>query len=339
MYKCGIVGVSGKRARGHADAYRLIRRGKLTCVSSRQRDQLDEFGDEYRIPCRYTDYRKMFHREKPDLIHVNTPPDVRREILEAAQDAGIPAVLIEKPIACQGEDYSGILRFSQKSDVKVAVNHQLHFHPRRQRMQQFVSDGNIGEIRFIEASAGMNLAYQGTHSLQAIGAFHAEGKPVSVFGQVAGVTGLQDTPRRHYAPDQCLASIQYHNGISAVLRCGEIAPRMSTGPLHSHKRIAVYGTDGYIHWTMWSWETSTRGKREVGAHQYPEEDMIGQARMTEAMFDWLDDETLVHPLNLEVTLRDFNIILGLYMSALNRQTVFLPVDPSPGLIDSLRKKL
>ena len=339
MFKCGIVGVSGNRARGLADAYRLIKRGKLACVSSRQTAPLDDFGNEYGIGCRYTEYREMFHKEKPDLLHVNTPPDVRLEILEAAQQAGIPAVLIEKPIACQGEDYTAILDFSKNTQVKVAVNHQLHFHPRRQYLQKFAAEGNIGEIRFIEASAGMNLAFQGTHSLQAIGAFNPVGEPVSVFGQVSGSSGLQDNPRRHYAPDRCLAAIQYHNGIHAVLRCGDIAPRVGTGPVQTHKRVAVYGTEGYIHWTMWTWETSARGTVDKGNHQYPEEDIAGQAGITTAMFDWLEDETLVHPLNLAVSLRDFNIILGLYMSALNRQPVSLPVDPSTDLINGLRQEL
>ena len=87
-YKCAIVGVSGKRALGHADAYRHVRRGRIACISSRNKERLDEFGEQYNVDRRYTDYRKMFAREKPDLVHVNTPPDVRLVILQAAEQAG-----------------------------------------------------------------------------------------------------------------------------------------------------------------------------------------------------------------------------------------------------------
>ena len=73
MYKCAIIGVSGPRARGHAEAYQHIRRGQLTAISTRQHNRLDEFGDQFGIAARYTDYREMFAKEQPDLVHVNTP--------------------------------------------------------------------------------------------------------------------------------------------------------------------------------------------------------------------------------------------------------------------------
>ena len=339
MYRCAIVGVSGGRAKGHAAAYEHIRRGKLVAVSTRDKDNLQAFGETYAIPGRYTDFARMFAREKLDLVHVNTPPPVRLEIMQAANEAGIPALIVEKPIACQGEDYAAIAEFATGAGTKVAVNHQLHFHPRRQYLQKLVRDGGIGEVRFIEASSGMNLAYQGTHALQAIGAFNPEARPVTVFGQLSGAEGLRETPGRHFAPDQSLAAFSFDNGIQAVLRCGENAPRVGDGPINKHKRIAVYGARGFIQWTMESWETTVDGRRESGRHEYGQEDVLGQAGLTEAMFDWLEDETREHPLRLELALRDFNAVLGLYMSALHHTVVSLPVVPEQGLIEQMRRKL
>ena len=341
MYKSAIVAVSGGRARGLADAYQHIRRGKLLAISTRQRGRLDEFGEQYGVAARYTDYREMFAKEKPDLVHVNTPPNARLEIFEAAEAAGIPALIVEKPLAVQGEDYLAIRAFAEsRPQVKIAINHQLHFHPRRQRLQRLVSDGAIGDLRFIEASAGMNLAYQGTHALQAIGAFHPEGQVKSVFGQAAGAAGLADTPKQHFAPDQSLAAIEYRDGLQALLRCGDNAPRVSADrPINQHKRIAVYGARGFVHWTMWGWETLIDGARQSGGHAYDDEDIRGQAAMTEAMFDWLEDEKAVHPLHLDSALRDFSIILALYTSALQRQVVEFPFVPQAELIARLRAAL
>lgn len=341
MYKCAIIGVSGSRAREHAEAYQHIRRGQLTAISTRQRDKLDEFGDQFGIAARYTDYREMFAKEQPDLVHVNTPPTVRLEIMEAAEAARIPALIMEKPLACQGEDFIAIRDFARRSSVKIAINHQLHFHPRRMALQRLVRDGKIGDIRFIEASARMNLAYQGTHSLQAIGAFLPGSRPTTVFGQVAGTNGLQETRRQHYAPDQSLAKLTYDNGVHAILQCGPNAPHVQRDDerINTHKRIAVYGTRGYVYWTMWSWETFLEGVSDAGTHAYPEEDILGQAGMTEAMFDWLEDDTAIHPLNLELALQDVNIILGMYMSALHHSVIDLPVEPEPDLIAKLRRQL
>ena len=340
MIQSAIIGVGGGRARGLAEAYRHVKRGRLVAVSTRRRNKLDEFGSAFDVPGRYTDYLDLFQREKPDLVHVNTPPSVRLEIFEAAEAAGVPGVLIEKPLAIQGEDYLTIQAFARTARVKIAVNHQLHFHPRRNMLQQLVRDGAIGKLRFIEASAGMNLAYQGTHALQAVGAFNADAVPVSVFGQVSGTEGLRETPKHHYAPDQCTAVINYDSGLSALLRCGALAPRVIVdGPVNVHKRIAVYGDRGFVHWTMHGWESRIDQVHESGDHVYAEEDILGQAAMTEAMIDWIEDDGAVHPLNIGSALRDFGVILGIYESALNRAVVTLPSEPPPGLISKLRNAL
>jgi predicted dehydrogenase len=340
MFKCAIVGVSGPRARGHADAYRFIKRGKLAAISARRQEKLDAFGDEFGVAARYTDYREMFEKEKPDLVHVNTPPTVRREVFQAAQAAGVPALIVEKPLAIQSEDYLAICEFAQHSTVKIAINHQLHFHPRRAFLQRLVADGKIGALRLIDASAGMNTAYQGTHMLQAIGAFNPLAAPISVFGQAAGALGLQENAKQHYAPNYTLACISYDNAVSALLRCGAGAPRVIDDPLtHKHKRIAVYGTRGYVHWTMWSWDMCVDGKSEAGVHNYADEDVLGQAAMTEAMFDWMLDDRQVHPLNLDAALRDVNTLLGIYMSAVQRALIVLPVQPQPHLLQTLRECL
>ena len=341
MLKSVIIGVSGGRAHGHAEAFAHVKRGKLTAVSTRQRDELDAFGDKFDVTARYADYREMFEKEKPDLVQVSIPPDTRLEIFEAAEAAGVAGILVEKPLAIQAEDFREICDFaSRKPKVKIAINHQLHFHPRRQQLQRLVADGAIGDLRFIDASSGMNLAYQGTHSLQAIGAFNPDNRPETVFGQAAGAIGLQENIKQHYAPDQSLAAINYSNGVPASLRCGDNAPRVEQGrPIHQHKRIAVYGERGYVHWTMWGWETLIDGVYECGAHDYPAEDILGQAGTTDAMFDWIEDDDKAHPLNLDAAISDFNVILALYTSALTHRVIELPFEPPQNLVADLRAAL
>lgn len=340
MYKSVIIGVGGGRAHGHAKAYEFVKGGRVTAVCDLRPGPLDEFGDKFDVSARYTDYREMFEKEKPELVQVSTPPNLRLDVLEAAEAAGVPLAVVEKPLAIQGEDYITLRDFAaRKPKIKVAINHQLQFHPRRQRLQQLVADGAIGDLRFIEASSGMNLAYQGTHSLQAIGAFNPAA-PTTVFGQVAGANGLQPNIKEHYAPDQSLAAVEYDNGVQATLRCGENAPRVPRGDaIYQHKRIAVYGMKGYVHWTMWGWETFIDKVYESGDHEYPDEDVLGQAAMCDAMFDWLEDDSKTHPLNLAGALVDFNVILALYASSLNHEVVQIPYEPEADLVAKLRRAL
>ena len=340
-YKCGIVGVSGGRANGHADAYAHIPRGSLACIATRNRANLDAFGERWNIDTRYTDYREMFEREKPDLVHVNTPPDVRLAVMEAAEAAGVGALIIEKPLAIQAEDYVGIRDFASGARVKVAINHQLQFHPRRQQLQTLVHEGEIGNVRYVDASARMNMAYQGTHVLQSIAGFYPQGEPENIFAQVSGGEALKEGRKQHYAPDAAMVTIRYKDGASGLLRCGTNAPYVLAGDERTnvHKQIAVYGTEGFVHWSMWGWESSIRGQHAGGSHRYPDEDILGQAAMTEAAFDWLEDDDKLHALNLDAALLDFHILLKAYMSGLHRREETLTSELQPGLIDALRQAL
>lgn len=336
MHKCAILGCGG-RAHGHADAYRHVRLGKLAAICDMDEGRLASFGERWGVSTRYTSFEEMLDKEKPDLLHIVTPPQLRVSLLTIASDHGVPAILIEKPIAIQGEDYAQLRELDARTRTKICVNHQLHFHPRSLEFQRAVQDGAIGELRFVEASARLNLSGQGTHILELVAAYTVGATPTGVFGNAAGGNGLETN---HPGPDQCIAAINYDSGVRAQLICGTNAPRMNDLGEHMHKRIAAYGSKGMVHWTMEWWERSRPdGSIEKGVHSYGAEDVVGQAGLTDAVLEWLDDESKAHPTRLDTSLTQFNIILGVYKSAVRHEPVTLPFDPEPGLIDALRARL
>ena len=337
-YKCALLGC-GPRAVSHIEAYQHVKRGRLVAICGRIEERVHDVGARFGIAACYTGFEQMLNRERPDVVHVVTQPIHRVDVLTIAIENEVPAVIVEKPIAIQGEDYRELCKLQATTQTRICVNHQLHFHPRRLELERYVREGYVGELRFLDASAGMNLAFQGSHVLELISAFNGGPRPVAVFGQVAGAEGLAGR-KGHYAPDQCVASITYEDGTRAQILCGPNAPSVGEGPIYTHKRIAVYGTRGYLQWTMKGWERAgADGTAEKGSHDYDAEDILGQAALTEAVFDWLEDETAVHPTNLEVSLVQFNVILGIYTSALHHTPVALPVDPQPRLIDALNARL
>ena len=129
------------------------------------------------------------------------------------------------------------------------------------------------------------------------------------------------------------SAIEFENGVRALLLCGAVAPS-------NYKRISVYGTSGFVQWTMVSWERSTpKGGHESGTHDYGAQDVLGQAGLTDAAFDWVKDEANLHPTRLERALVKFNIILGVYASALQNAPIALPFEPPDGLMDALKSRL
>lgn len=61
--------------------------------------------------------------------------------------------------------------------------------------------------------------------------------------------------------------------------------------------------------------------------------------LTEATFDWLEDESKPHPNRLEVSLTEFGVILGLFQSVVDRAPVYFPNDPPDNLLEALRTSL
>ncbi len=337
MYRSCFLGCGG-RARGHAQAYKHVTRSEMVAICDMNEERLNSFGDDFGVETRYTDMVEMIEKEKPDLLHIVTPPTIRYSLMKIAADLGVPAVIVEKPIALQSEDYIEI-RTLLDAETKFIVNTQLHFHPNNLTLGAAVRGGEIGEIRFVDASARSTPIDQGPHVLELVSSYLGLIAPTQVFGQVSGgehMGGSQPSPQHGSA------AVTYEGGIRAQVTFGTAsAPRIwDSDSTVMHKRIAVYGTEGWTHWYMAGWEKFTQGGGyESGSHGYGEQDVLGQAGLTDAIFDWIEDESVGHATSLSNSLNEFGIILGMYTSALRREPVSLPFDPPANLLSDLADAL
>ena len=347
MYKTAMLGCGG-RARGHADAYRFVKRGKLAAICDMDEERLNNFGDDFGISSRYTDFDEMLEKEKPDVLHIVTSPVVpssnerlRYPLMKQASDHGVPAAIIEKPVAIEGEDWKQIAGLAEETKTKFVVNTQLNFHPKNLELKRDVAEERIGEIRFIDASARSRAAEQGGHVLQLVSSYIDDAHPVRVLGQIAGSEHL-NSAGGHPGPTHAAAQVLYENGVHVSIAFGtEFGQMASDDPgIYGHKRVFVVGTKGFVHWRFSSWERSTLdGGYEGGPLNYGEQDVVAQANFTEAIFDWLEDENNVHPTHLKQSLVENNLILGMYHSGITNEIIELPFEPPDGLMDALREKL
>ncbi|MBD3182821.1 hypothetical protein GF312_11060 [Candidatus Poribacteria bacterium] len=336
MYRSAFLGCGG-RARGHANAYSKVKRGEMVVLCDLNEERLNSFGDTYSVEKRYTDIHEMLDKEKPDLLHIVTQPDLRVPLMTIAAEHEVPVAIVEKPIALDSTDYKTICELEKNSKTKFVVNHQLRFHPKLIELRDDVIEGRIGEIRLIETSARLNMAGQGTHVTDLMFAMNNYADPESVMGQAHGTNGFNTN---HPTADEAEAYVTFKNGVHGLLVIGKNAPSVGDYPQHFHKRVAVYGTEGFVHWQMEAWEKKTKdGTYEKGAKSYRDQDLLGQAGLTDAAFDWLEDDSKVHPNNLETSLKEFSVILGIFQSVVNRAPVYLPTDPPDGVLQALKDAL
>jgi len=120
---------------------------------------LKKIGDEYQIPeeKRYTDWRDLLKIPGLDIALVITPDQLHREMSEAFLDAGIH-VMCEKPLALTREDLNAIVRAADRSTAKFMVGQICRFTPAFIKAKEFIDNGTIGDIYFVESEYAHDYA-------------------------------------------------------------------------------------------------------------------------------------------------------------------------------------
>lgn len=330
MHKVAFLGCGG-RANAHAWVYPSITRGKPVACCDLIEEKAVAFAEKYEIPHWYTDLDEMIEEEQPDLVHMSMPPTIRYSLMKRLSDHGVPAVIVEKPIAIGARDYYQLRELEQTSRTKFTVNHQLRYHDRVQEMLAHIAAGDIGAVRCLDASAMLPMSGQGVHVMDLMFAF-ASYTPVRAVH--AACSGFDDINGTHPSPKSVGALITFADEKRALLQSGAGVPEMAKDVArHMHKRIAAYGETGFLHWTMHSWEKGIGGRVERGEHVYREVDDVGQVNLTNAVFDWIEDDAAVAPTNLAVSLDEWLVLLACYASTVHKTPIEFPFEPEEDLLE------
>jgi predicted dehydrogenase len=156
-----VIGCGG-RGRSHAEGYTADPRTTIVACADPSSEARDAFAESFDFPSTYDDYREMLRAESPELVSVCTWPHFHREMIEAAAESGVRAILSEKPMAPTWGEARSMHQACVDGDVLLTFCHQRRFGDTFQSARQLVRDGAIGQLRRIEASCP-NLFDWGTH--------------------------------------------------------------------------------------------------------------------------------------------------------------------------------
>jgi predicted dehydrogenase len=339
-YRTAIVGCGG-RARWHAQAYAWIDRGELVACCDIDAERRDRFAGEFGI-AGYADALTMIQQEGPDLVHLVTPPTARVDLMTLVSQEGVPACIVEKPIACQVADWKRLVELEAASGTRFAINHQFRWHANLTRCREALRSGRLGALRTLDFSAGMNISGQGTHMLDYAMSLNEDARVVRVFGAVSGTEGMHGG---HPAPDTSIGQVLFHNGVYGVWVNGPTAPRAGDeSTTYQHCRVAAYAERGHTLWEEFGrWEVvspdGTEGGRTADMDDWEAGNHAAQAALTDAMFDWIEDDHSPAGTNLALGLHQWEAVLAMYASALWRRPVEIPLEPPEDLFSQLAEAL
>ena len=94
---------------------------------------------------RYTDYKEMLEKEKPELVSIATESGPHAEIALYCINKGVHCI-VEKPMAMSIEDADKIIKTAEEKGVKVSACHQNRFNVAIQKLREAIEADRFGRL-------------------------------------------------------------------------------------------------------------------------------------------------------------------------------------------------
>ncbi len=144
--KAAIVGCGGIATNAHLIAIQGLENVEIAAICDVNPAKLDPFEARIGYPVeKYTDYREMLKKAKPDVVHVCTPNCVHAEITIAALESGAN-VLCEKPDAMTAKEAEAMKNARDKSGKTLMVMRNNRFLDASDVVRALIKDGKTGEL-------------------------------------------------------------------------------------------------------------------------------------------------------------------------------------------------
>lgn len=103
----------------------------------------------------YRDVNEMLEQERPQIVHVLTPPHTHAELGMAAVRAGAH-VLIEKPMTTSADEARELLAVAKEHGVVVTTSHNYLYKPSVLRAKELIATGAVGDVIDVESYYGVS---------------------------------------------------------------------------------------------------------------------------------------------------------------------------------------
>ena len=338
-YRTAIVG--GRRGVHHGKCYEGIENMKVIALCEIDENRLKNSVNELNVTG-YTDYEEMLKTEKPDIVHAVTAPTVPRHIwVEPAADAGVRALVIEKPIALRPRDSELLAAAHEKTGIKIIVNHQRRYLPFAEKLLEFFAEDSLGDIHFIRACSECMITDMVTHLMDLVLLALRDIPITHVWGTVQGGETYQDPILD--CPDDMIAQYTFENGSRVFFESARKAFGTIDFPGSNPRcNIDLWATKGRMWWRengSWGYHLEGMSQPFEEATNFGIDDRYGQRAFTQAIATWLDDENQPHLNRLEYALLGFDLIMAAYRSALIGERIAYPPKLSDEEWVELKKRL
>jgi predicted dehydrogenase len=142
MLRVAIIGC-GKIADQHVEQVLRIPETRIVGVCDRERLMAEQLRDRFPVDREYDDPEELLATERPDVVHITTPPESHLSLAELCLKAG-SHVYVEKPFTVNFAQAVQLIETAESTGRKVTVGHNVQFTHPAIAMRKLVADGFLG---------------------------------------------------------------------------------------------------------------------------------------------------------------------------------------------------
>ena len=317
-YRVAIVGCGG-RAREHAPALRADGRCQVVALADVRAENAQSLNADFGFGAAiYTDHKEMLAQERPDVVVACLWTPLHLPVFRDCVEAGVRAVLSEKPMAPTWGECREIARLADGSGCQLTFCHQRRFARGNLLARELLAQGRFGKIERMDLYSPPNLLDCGTHTLDQALSFNGETPAKWVLGAVDASETLNWFGVR--AEGMAVGTIVFQNGVRANLQTG--------GPdMDLWGGVRVLGSEGFFEIT-WDGQFQRAVVYSDPGWQAPAVDDPAGSHMAGVVRNALDClESGAEPeLSYKKALRASEIIFALYESVRRHARITLPLE-------------
>ncbi len=211
----------------------------LSCICDGNTETLKKFKELYPEVKVTSDFNEVLNDDKIDAVSIATPAPSHGKLILQALQAG-KHVYVEKPLCLEVEEAEECIEYANKQGLTLMVGHLLWYHPMVLEIKRMVSEGEIGDLRYIYSNRlNMGLLRNEENVLWSFA-------PHDI-SMILGLTGEEPAQvlahgANHLLPtnaDQSVALMSFSKGVKAHIFVSWLNPT-------KEQKLVVVGEKGMI---------------------------------------------------------------------------------------------
>jgi predicted dehydrogenase len=153
--KVAIVGC-GQISDGHVSEIQKLDNATVVAVCDLEPIMAEQLAVRFGVPHHYSNFQQLLTKEKPDVVHICTPPSSHLPLAKQAIAAGCH-IYVEKPLTMNYPDAVEMVETAEKAGRKITIGHTYEYDPPAEDLRRLLAEGVLGEVVHIESWLGYNL--------------------------------------------------------------------------------------------------------------------------------------------------------------------------------------